>query len=106
MMVAEPLLHNHLSLDSGPASATRGAGGACITRCNVGGTRPPPNTRKVMWGLEPRPEHQFMVAEPLLLPPSCVYVVFMSWETQPRAACMPHGQHTPLTACNDIFFRS
>jgi hypothetical protein len=35
----------------------------------------------------------------------CVYVVFMSWETQPRAACMPHGQHTTLTACNDIFFQ-
>ena len=35
----------------------------------------------------------------------CVYVVFMSWETQPRAACMPHGQHTTLTACNDIFWQ-
>ena len=69
-MVAEPLLHYHLCWDSGPASATRGTGGACITRCKAGGTRPPPNTRTVMWGLEPRPEHQFMVAEPLLLPPS------------------------------------
>ena len=29
---------------------------------------------------------------------------FMSWEPQPRAACMPHGQHTTLTACNDIFW--
>jgi len=32
------------------------------------------------------------------------FCVFMSWETQPRAACMPHGQHTTLTACNDIFW--
>ena len=28
----------------------------------------------------------------------------MSWETQPRAAGMPHGQHTTLTACNDMFW--
>jgi hypothetical protein len=32
------------------------------------------------------------------------FCVFMSWETQPRVACMPHGQHTTLTACNDIFW--
>ena len=30
------------------------------------------------------------------------FFVFMSWETQPRAACMPRGQHATLTACNDI----
>ena len=28
--------------------------------------------------------------------------VFMSWETQHRAACIQKGEHTTLTACNDI----
>ena len=29
--------------------------------------------------------------------------VFMSWETQHRAAVAPPGMATTLTACNDIF---
>ena len=56
-----------------------------------------PNARTVVTGTACNQDKPLMYTYHL-------FFVFMSWETQPRAACMPHGQHTTLTACNDIFW--